>query len=92
MSNYTQHNMTHNEGCEGYNPHEQIMLDEARAQAQARMEYVIRNFAAMRKAWNDAVAKISANGQVKTADLPNIEAAAGVTLAEIKQAKLIVEG
>lgn len=81
------HNAIHNEGGHGYNPHNAAIEQEAHAKAEARIQHIIANIGQYRAAWTAAVAKYTKAGQVAAADMPKIEAEAGVTHLEIQAVK-----
>lgn len=83
MSKLTAFRNLHNEGGEGYNPEEAKDVIAARAAADARIESLLPRFAELRAAWNAAVAKYAANGQISATVLAKIETEVGVTRLEM---------
>lgn len=86
------HNRSHNDGGHGYNPYDSKIEDACdRLRAAKMVDYVAR-WPEIKAAWNAAVAKYSTARGIDMRDLPKIEAAAGITMAEIKAVKATVEG
>ena len=84
------HNASHNEGGEGYNGNWAKHDAAVAAAGDAHIDALVARAPELRAAWNAAVAKFAVNGNVATKDLQKIEAAAGITLNELKlvQARL----
>jgi hypothetical protein len=87
MTNYTAYTKVANEGGYGYNPHEESMQAAAREAAETRIAGLVARADELRAAWNAAVAKHAANGQVSMAALKLIESEVGITLGDLKTIK-----
>lgn len=87
MSKLASHHNTHNEGGEGFNPHEAKMIAGAYDKAEARIQHIIANLDSYKAAWNVAVAKHTKAGKVDMAKLADIEREAGVTMLEMQTVK-----
>lgn len=87
MSNYTAHNLTHNDGGYGYNPYAEEDAQQAAEKSEARIKHIIANIDSYKAAWSKAVAKYSVKGQLPTGALKKVEQEAGVTLGEIQTVK-----
>lgn len=79
MTKIQAHNTTHNEGGEGYNPHEDAAYGRAKAASEAHIQSLIARAAEIRAAWNAETRARSVNGRLTMADLKAIEKAVGVT-------------
>lgn len=89
MNKIQAHSSMHNEGGEGFNPEIAKSVATAAAKAEARMADLIARAAEIKAVWNAAVAAHTKNGQVPATAIKSIEAAAGVTVNEIKTLKAL---
>lgn len=91
-ANANRHNMAHNEGGEGYNPHTHKHDAAVETAVEAEIAALIPRYEELKAAWNAAVAKHTVNGKLDMRALPKIEAEAGVTLNMVRILKSRVEG
>lgn len=87
MTNLKAHDLSHNEGGYGYNPHSAKHDADAAAKVEARIQHIIANIDSYKARWAAAVAKhVTAKG-IPASALPKIEAEAGITKNEIELVK-----
>jgi hypothetical protein len=81
-----------NNGGDGHNPYEKPMLDAVSSLHSARIDDYAARWPEIKARWNAAVAKYTGPKGVSAADLPKIEAEAGISRADVQAVKAKVEG
>lgn len=84
---YDAHQNAMNEGGEGYNPHAEQIMAEAKTKTEARIQEIIANLDEYRARWNAAVTKYSTGGKLACNDIRKVEQEAGVSLNEMQMVK-----
>lgn len=86
---YSNYRNAMNEGGEGYNPHEAGMLAEAAKKVEDRESWIDAHYGELKMAWNNEIKFVTAgNTQITMHQVHAVEKKVGVTLAEIKAAKV----